>query len=219
MNFNLIKFLTDVSTFVILMPLLVGGMSCIRLSKDSLLILGVVFFGSIPQLLNFFQPCEELLNNVLYNLYTPLEFLLYGLLFAKKWQDAAERKIFSISIILYFFLSIIFVAKWGIEDDFIYSWAWTNNLIYVIWILVFLYGQYNKNVSLIFTPGVPFFWFLIGILLYAPCTMLVFSMWDFLYQNKSDTANTLRIIHAVFNINMYVFFTIGFLKDSLNFKK
>lgn len=215
---DLQKLLHDVSSWSIILPLLLGSLFIRNLTRDSLLILAAVILGSISQLINFFYPNAEAFLVIIYNLYTPAEFIFFYALFANKWLKTIRKQIFEILGGLYLIISICIVSTWGISNTFISSWAWINNLFYVVWIMMLLYEQYFKSIAFLIIPSIPFFWFVIGILFYAPCTMLAFSMWDYMEKSKSDLAVLLKIIHHIFNINMYIFFTIGILIDSKKLK-
>lgn len=215
MQFEIVKILHDISSMSILVPFLVGTFLYARLSKDSRLIFFVVFFGAVSQLMQFYFPKETATLNILYNLYTPIEFGLILFLFLGKWKTIIAKRIFYVSIAFYFFVSLFFLFKSGIFDDFLSTWAWVSNLTYVIWILAFLFEQYQEKSILVFRPSAPFFWFIIGILFYSACTMLTFSFWSFMEAKNSEIGNVLKIIHHIFNTNMYIFFSIGFLKDGI----
>lgn len=211
--------LRDISSWSIILPLIIGCLLIRYLSKDSWFILGVVFAGSISQITNFFYPEKEKFLNLIYNIYTPVEFFLIYFLLKLKWHHKGREKVFNGLCLFYIAISAFFISTFDLSKDFISSWAWSNNLIYIIWIVLLLYEQYDTETIFEFSPATALFWFIIGILLYAPCTMTTFFMWDFIHESKTDLAMYLKIIHHIFNINMYVFFTIGFAKDYNQKKK
>ncbi len=200
------------SIWCIVLPLMVGVFFIKKLSVDSLLILGIVFLGTIPQLLRYFDE-KSTLQYISYNIYTPFEFILMFFLFRKKHQNRVKYRIFLASFVAYIVSSISIVIVFDIRRRFINEWVCLNNIIYTAWILLVIIEQYQVKNEIKLTLSSPFVWYLVGMFFYAPCTTLMFSLWQYIKRHPDSKLNDLWIINNLFNINMYVLFTVGFLKD------
>jgi hypothetical protein len=205
-----ISALGGVSIWIILLPLLLGILLYKQLNKESKFILWVVFLGSIPQVLRSFVNNTPLLDTA-YNLYTPAEFVLYFLMFNYKSKWALNQKMLKITFVLYIGFSIIFLQKIGISERFISEWAVTNNAFQILWVCLCLLEYYKYEDSIIGTNQ-PFFWFISGITLYATCTIVFFCLWHFI-KKEDEYKELYELIHHVFNILLYVCFTIGIIKN------
>lgn len=84
------------------------------------------------------------------------------------------------------------------------------NLCYVAWISIYILQHLLDNDEI---PDyrLPMFWYISGLILYAPATALVFSFYYFI--GKNDLVKSLWVIHDIFNTAMYLFFAMGMYKN------
>lgn len=209
------KILSEISILSILIPLLIGGLLYKTLERDSLVIFVIVALGTVPQLLRSFIESSFVLN-LAYNLYTPLEFILFTLLFVNKFNNRNIKSVFIYTVIFYGILSLIIFLITDIAVRFINEWVCINNLIYTAWILMYLIEQYKYDEVQKINYNIPYLWYITAIFFYSPCTILIFSLWHYIKLKPSSLLQNLFIIHNIFNINMYILFTIGFIKDFLS---
>ena len=59
----------------------------------------------------------------------------------------------------------------------------------------------------------PFFWYTIGILLYATCTSLVYSLWQRILRNPDSVLQNLWNLQNFFNVLTYLLFAFGFILE------
>lgn len=154
---------------------------------------------------------EPYMLTVTYNGYTLIEFVLIYLVF--KHQIKRNKWVLETLAIAYCVITGVFLAFEGIQQTFLSELVCVNNLIYTSWILVFIIEQYQEGDLLTFDFNVPFFWYLLGLFFYCPCTALVFSLWRYIKGHPDSVVSSLWIIHSCFNILMYLFITVGFLKE------
>jgi hypothetical protein len=207
---NVKDILDLLSTWSIVLPLLLGLVRLTVLSRDSKIVWGIVALGAIPQLL---PPFKEDVQNVTYNLYTPLEFFMVYLLFYNKYRTRLARLVFRGSVAVSILFSVLFWIRLGVSGRFISELVCVNNLLYTTWTLAFITEQFSADDMSRLSFRWTTFWYIAAYFLYAPCTILIYSLWDYINENRDSPLNDLRIIHYIFNISLYVFFTIGFLKD------
>lgn len=199
------RLLHQISIWIILLPLITGLWFSKKLSHKSLIILLLVIVATPPQLSSDFFP--EKLSNVLYNIYTPIEFFILYYFFKDRIYSNIGKKVFKSSFITYFVTSTVILAiQQNIEARFISEWVTVNNLIYLFWIVVYFRDQLLlPQMELSFNE--PFIWCLLGIFIYASCTSLHFILYETI-QNSY-----LKIFQSSFNILLYVLFTISLIKD------
>ena len=202
-----ISILGKISIWIILLPLLIGILGLSKLNKDSVLILLIVFIGTIPQVLNPFIKDSGILK-FLYNLYTPLEFLTYWTLFYRNIRPGKLRLIAVLILGLFCFISVSLMLKNNLFSSFVTVWVLVNNSFQLVLagmcLLTFIYSD-----DLNFSKEMPLFWFMIGIVLYASCTILFYSLWDYLKRSNDPSITFLNVIHHIFNISLYLFFGWG----------
>jgi len=208
---NWVSILGSISIWIILVPLLIGVASYSKLNYDSKLILSIVLIGTLPQVLRPFINNSSSLT-LLYNLYTPSEFIVYYFLFIKKVSLPYFKNIFVTTAVFFLLASLFFIFKQGLLNRFINEWVIINNIFQIIWICLCLMEYYKTEDSVIETNQ-PFFWFLIGITAYSTCTVVFYSLWYFIKSDSGSQTQILKIIHHIFNIALYVFFSIGLFKN------
>lgn len=210
--------LANISIYSILLPLLIGVIFFRKLSKDSRLIWGVVFAGAIPQLL---KPVIDntMTLDVFYNLYIVVEFIIVSFLFRNKFYLKRFQAVFRISIFVYVILALPIIILNGIQHRFLNEWICLNSLAYTTWILMFILEQYSNEYVFKLTYNLSFFWIITGMFLYSLCTLMIFSFWRFIETSPKNVSDILKAIHEIFNTNLYIFFTVGFLMEVIHFKK
>ena len=206
---NGITILAGISIWIIVLPMVIGISIFKKLDYDSRLVLLIVLVGSIPQIYKVFTS-EKLILRVLYNAYTPLEFCIYAFLFNRKIVLFNTRFFFSITIVLFILTSIFLLASFGVKERFLNEWVVVNNILQIFWVYIFLLDYYKFESSFVDTNE-PFFWYLCGILAYASCTSVFYSLWHSITENESF--RMLKLIHHMFNISLYLFFSVGLLKN------
>jgi hypothetical protein len=210
MNHSIGDIASDISTYSIVVPLIVGLYFIRRLSKDSLIVLGIVALGSIPELLPKFIPSIKIIT---YNLYTPFEFSMLFLLYNGRLYSWLNRKMFLVSVKIYLALSLVIVGYFGIKERFVNEWVCINNIWFTTWTLMFFAEEFQSEEGSRLSAGVPFFWYMTAYFFYAPGTLICYSLWPFLKSKDDPVLNNIWLIHDVFNTFMYVFFTVGFIVD------
>lgn len=205
------KLLDILSIYSVLLPLIMGCCLLKYISKDSYVVLGVVVLATIPQLLKPFVFNHRLLDAI-YNLYTPCEFILFFVLFNSKVYHPLRKRIILTTFVSGLLLIILSMIWFGINGRFLNELVCLSNLLYTSWILLVILDQYETEDAKI-DASTPFFWYLTGLLFYAPCTILIFSLWYYIKEHPESILTPLLIIHNIFNLTMYILFTKGIWKD------
>lgn len=209
--------LSHLSSWSVVLPFIIGIVRMRHLDTDSILILLLVTCATIPQMIHVYNP-RSTPEVISYNVYTITEFIIYFFLFyyksaAKSWRTGLVTIFF-----LYFFMATYFIYRDGIDIRFINELAVSNGIIYLIIIGFYLYQTMLSDQGDL-TPLKPFFWFTVGILLYAACTTLVYSLWQRILNSPDSVMESLWNLQNVFNILTYVLFAVGLLVAKNNFHK
>lgn len=213
---NWVSILGSISIWIILLPAVIGLIFIYKLDTDSRLILLVVLVGCIPQILRPFILNSSFLT-ILYNIYTPLEFTIYWFLFRNKITSAFRQMILNAMAAIFILISAYLIFQHGIQFRFLNEWVIWNNIFQLTWIGLCLLEYYYSEEAVIDLSR-PFFWFLTGITCYASCTAIFYSLWYFIKENRDEQFIVLNSIHHIFNILLYLFFTIGLLRNITLFK-
>jgi hypothetical protein len=206
------SFFSFLAVWIIIVPLIAGIMLLKRLDRNSFMIFLVVIAGVIPQLLHFYQP-KSVAVTIAYNLYSPIEFTLYSLLLYPCIKSAQLKKMYWLSFSIYTVIVGYLLATISVSHRFIGEWVSCNNICYLVWLaLVLINDLYAEQSILSFNN--PFIWFAIGIFGFAACTAAIYAVWPFIEKNAKSELKYLFTIQNFFNVLIYIFFTIGFLKTS-----
>ncbi|HVZ96613.1 MAG TPA: hypothetical protein VG847_07045 [Chitinophagaceae bacterium] len=194
-------------------PLVAGLLFFKYLNKESRIIFLLVIIATVPQVLTAFI-AQAVFLNTLYNIYTPVEFVMIYLLFGRQISYRLFKSIRMVSVVVFLGVSVPVVIIAGIGNRFLNEWVCAANLCYVCWIFLFILQGLLDNVEIL-DSGSPMFWYLAGLIFYAPATALVFSFYYSIGKN-SLIKDDLWVIHDIFNTFMYIFFAAGMYKNYRN---
>ncbi len=197
-----------ISIWIIVLPLLAGFINYKGLNKDSRWIFLLVIAASVPQLLTFTIDEHTALLNVSYNVYTVVEIAVFYFLFNRKFSSKESRGTLYVSVAVYFLITLYFFIRKGLAAEFLNTLVCVNNCIYMLWILLLLKEQYQVKETFIVKSN-PFMWYLLGILIYAPCSVIAFALYHYMREEESSIMANLWVIQSICNILLYILFTIG----------
>lgn len=210
--------INQISIWSILLPLTIGVLSFKKLNTDSKNILFLVLVDSIPQMARAYLGRTPLLN-YFYNIDIAIGFIIVAIFFRENFKGKKNKIYFDILMYCGFIIGSVFVFFLGIKERFINEWVCVNCFIFTTWNLLLLLELYNDD-EMITKVSPSIFTYLIGLFFYTSCTLVIFSLWHYLMNNRNSLLNNLWIIHDAFNVFMYLLFSIGFIIDSrkLNFR-
>lgn len=205
------KIALDISIWSITIPLFVGFVNFKILNQNSLIVYYLILLASIPQLLTIgFLRTSTL--NLIYNVYTPIEFGFIFYLMSRNIYISLLRKLLIAISFLFVFLSLYLIASTGINGRFLYEWVCYANLCYFCYCILIIFQNLINEKDLLHYD-MPMFWFLSGLLLYTPCTFFVFALYPFIYKSDNIIIKNLWIIHNIFNTVLYIFYAVGLYKN------
>lgn len=197
-----------ISIWIVVLPLVAGVINYKGLNRDSRWIFLLIIVALAPQLLTFIIDSQNKVLNISYNLYTVAEFAILYVLFYNKYHLAFYNTIFRLSLWAYLVIAGWVLVTNGFADKFLNDLVCYNNIIYTVWILFFLKEQYHLKDTVI-TQSNPFAWYLLALLIYAPCTIIVFALYYYIRAKANPVLMNTWIIQSVCNILLYLFFTAG----------
>jgi hypothetical protein len=204
-------FFSAISSWIILVPLVIGLCLYKRLDRDSRWIFYLVVLATVPQILTPFIPHTRFLGLV-YNIYTPAEFALTYCFLGLKLQRKAFRMLSLIPVVCFAVISVWLVLLYGLENRFLNEWVCVANVSYLCWAFLFILESLLNEVKLL-NPALPLFWYISGLVLYTPCTIFVFSLCYYIANSQHPFISRLWIVQSVFNTALYVLFAIGLYKN------
>ena len=198
-----------ISIWIVVLPLIAGLINYRGLNSDSKWIFFMTIAAVPPQILTYFFVFNETSwLNFSYNLYTPVEFALAYGLFREKYERSINRRLLNLSALLYLVASLYFVVANGMMNQFIERWVCVNNLIYILWIMIFLKEQYSSDSFAIHKYN-PFAWYILAFIIYAPCTLVLFCLYYYIRGPHRAELWNLWLIQIICNILLYLFFAVG----------
>jgi hypothetical protein len=211
MNFS--EIILQLSIWSIIVPLVAGCFLFKKLDKPSLIMFAIVVLATIPQLLTVTMHHNKNLN-IIYNLYTLLEFILMYLLFGRNLQTRIFRYLNVAAIIGFYTLAIVEIANYGMRAWFLNALVAASGIVYLVWIFLYILENLLKDQTIL-NPQLPVFWYTVAWLLYGASTSFVFSMANYIDNSKNPFIHNLWTIQGVFNVILYLFFAIGFYQSYL----
>lgn len=198
----------SISIWIVVLPFVAGLINYKELNRDSRWIFLVVLAALPPQLLTAIIGHEDKILNISYNLYTIAEFVILYVLFYNKYHLVFYNTVFRLSLWVYLLIAGWVIVADGFSDKFLNDLACYNNIIYTIWILLFLKEQYHLKDTVIKKSN-PFTWYLLALLIYATCSIIEIALYYYIREKATRELMNIWIIHSVFNILLYLFFTVG----------
>ena len=163
--------------------------------------------------MRYFTGDDNLLH-IVYNIYSPLEFIFLALFFEDKFDLPSHQKCYRYSIAFYIPICVLLLVTIGIKGRFVNEWVCVNNLVYTGWCLMYITQQFRserEDFAGIREPGL---WYVAGWFFYASCTLLNYSLWHHIKYSSDPVVKNLTIIHSLFNIALYLFFSVGLFIDA-----
>jgi len=208
------KIIWYISVWSVLLPFLTGILLYRRLDHHSRIIFAIVVAAIPPQLLTLPFPHSGTLD-ILYNIYTILEFVLVYFLFAGSITGTLKK-----AFLAPFFPFLAFVTysiySQGLKPYF-NEWVCAANIAYLYWMFLFVLECLDRDMKWLDT-GLPIFWYCSALILYAPCTVFVFSLYAYIDRSTNPFIHRLWSIHGIFNTSMYVMFAIGLARNPIRIK-
>jgi hypothetical protein len=201
----------QLSIWSVVLPLVAGFLFFKQLDEPSRIVFYVVVLATLPQLLTASLHHSKNLN-IVYNIYTPLEFIFIYFLLGNKYTKPIFRYISLCLVAVFFILLTVMIAWFGLYWKFLNELVCAANTIYLIWIFMFILQSLLTDQKLM-NHRLPMFWFISGLLIYTPCTIFVFALAYYIENSKNPVIHNLWSIHGVFNVTMYCLFAIGFYKS------
>jgi hypothetical protein len=180
-----------------------------KLHVNSRLIFLLCTASAVTQISVTLNPAKAF---VLFNIYTPIEFTIAFFFFKVSFFSKRGKIIFNTLGAIGFSMAILFLLFSSVKGRFISEWVCFNNIIYVAWILLLVLEIYEDD-SIFLHKEMPLFWFLLGMFFFTSCTILIFSFWDYIMVTQNKYITALWSVYSLFNIFMYVAFSIGLLLD------
>jgi len=218
------EFLSLGSTWIIILPFVVGSILFAYLTFNSKLVLLLVILGLIPHV--FFGVSSKfpgLPINFSFNLYAIIEFIIMFIICRSVIQSnfpyftAVRRWTFLSSIVLYVFISTFLILRHGIRHVFVSELVFVNSFMFTAWILLYFYLILIDDRSE-FTFQHSTTWYFISYLLFSATSALVFIFWNY-KASGIIILKSFSYIKNLFNIVLYVFIAAGFFMDYKNSKK
>ena len=195
-----------------MLPVIIGILTLSKLQANSRLICLLVIAGAITQISAHYLK-NYALTCIGYNIYIPIEYTIIFFFFKTSFFAVSRKKIFYFLAFAGFCMVLYFPVFVGIRGRFISEWVCFNNIIYTAWILLFILDIY-ENDSIFLSQKMPLFWYLLGMFFYTSCTILIFCFWNYINTVKNSYFPKLFQIYSIFNIFMYIAFSIGLLLDA-----
>lgn len=202
------------SSLFVVIPLIIGIIRKTYLYKTTLtifILLAVTFFIEI---VNIFCSLRGINNMFIFDLFTPVEFILFAL-FYKSFFDTITKSY------IHYIIIVLFLVTAAFDTFFINDLLTINNfsdsiecIVFILYSLIAFFFIMKRLMyeNLLNTS---FFWINIAILIYFAGNLFLFLFSSHLQQNDHAQYLALYNIHSVTNILYYILISIGFWKAAV----
>lgn len=207
MEKSLATFITDVSMYSVALPAIAGLLQYYRLKDVGKVLLVLVFLSISTEIVARWLRYDAPSQNLVYYLFTTLEFSLLTYVFAQGLKSFFKPAFFW-GIATFFLLFVLTDMIWisGIAQFNSYSTA-IEGLILIFLSLCWFYKTLQE-LKIKHLEREPLFWISTGILLYFSSNLFIFLFTN--YVNSSNRALFIIWgIHGIFSILLNIFYTIA----------
>lgn len=202
------QILNITSIYSVFIPIIIGVKNYSRLDTNAKVLLLLLAFASIPHVATSIYGSKSL-PYVYYNGYILIEALLWPLIFILSIKSPFMIKLYFILWVANLSTPIIYLSFNDFFNKFYSQLVCFNSFFQIIFIILFFYEINRRNVFITLKRE-PMLWFCTGLLFYSTCTFFLFLFYKKInsYMTKSEL-NILWQIHNIFNILMYLLFSLG----------
>ena len=150
-------------------------------------------------------------NHFIINIYLPVNFSFYFLIFSKAFETKKLKKIIYTTFIIYLLFAlydIIFIEGFYYFNT--YSYCLGGILIVICCLLYFMWLFTSDRLMNYFT--LPMFWISTGLLFFYVGSLVLMSLMGYIIENHLDPhGHIYQFISVTLNVLLYGAFTISFL--------
>ncbi len=167
----------------------------------------------IPQMISII-PYFKGKRYIYYNLYTIPEILFsFTFLWILMDKKKPSNHLIKLFLPIFFGVFIWLLLREDISKRFFFECVAICNLMIVYGVLNIIYHAIQSN-SITIKSNQPESYFITGLFFYAPLTVIIFSLWNFLQSHPDSVVHNLYIIHSITNSVMYALFAFGIAIDA-----
>ena len=197
-----------ISTFSALLPITVGATLIIKAGYPHRLLLFLILYGFLTDVLVGYLYLHNytLISQFLFNIYSPVECILFCLILHSILSSSAEKKFISIfaiiSIAVWLYLNVDFnPLKW--HDTFLNAYYVTIYQMIIACLAASVLLQLTQQQHAMAT--LPIFWLSLGVFIYCFCTFVVNGL------VQTNALEEIWWLHNIINIIATLIFTQAFL--------
>lgn len=208
------EFITDLSLYSVLMPVIIGVFRFKYLSALQKMIALLVLSTLLGEVGNFVL--DKLLGNNLpvAHLFTLVQFILLIKIMEQGLHPMIPKKIFKGLLITFIIVALMDAFWWnGIYSFNSYSRPLAS-YIFIFLALCFFYKTL-KELKIKQLELEPLFWISIGLIIYFSGSQLIFLFTNFI-KTSNEALLTLWGIHAIFNIVLNITYSIALWIKPMN---
>lgn len=181
--------------------------------KDLKVLAVLLFFSILSELLAYTSHLTDYSYYIVYNIYLPLEYVLYAYYFSLNFKNSLVRKIFLFSIPVFVIVSIIFSVLIGFRK---YPGLQINieGIFLIVQAIIGLFSIEPKINSKI--TSIPFFWICVAVLVYHSGIFTYNGLYHYVMEQNSSLGRKLSFyILQISNYILYICFSIAFVCSRL----
>ncbi|AXT52137.1 hypothetical protein D1818_15295 [Aquimarina sp. BL5] len=208
MNEEFFKFLGNVSSFVVVVPLLLATYRFKKLNKVQIRLLYLLGLVLIVEFVSNMLWRQKINNLPLYHFYAVIEFLLIINIYRKVLSGIFSKNFF---VILGVGFGIFSLANTLFFQDL---YTFNSNVTTLMGLLVIFFSlsyfyALLKEVKYSALETNPMFWINSGFLIYFSSNLILFFINNNMFKGSTEASYLVWGLHAIVNIVLTIFYTIA----------
>jgi hypothetical protein len=208
MSEELFDILGNISSFIVIIPLILSGYKFKSLNSVQKKLLYLLIIVLIVESVSNILWYQKINNLPVYHFFTVIQFLLIVNIYREALSQIFSKLFFtslSIGFIVFAIINIIYF-----QDFFTFnSNATTLTGVIVIFFSLSYFYALLKEVKYSALETNPMFWINSGFLIYFSSNLILFFMNNTLFKGVTEASLILWGLHAIINIVLTIFYTVA----------
>lgn len=209
---SIIKAISTIATFSVLIPLIAGFIKFNRGSRISYILFGYVFVSCLVDAGGYITGRNGINNNWMSHVFVPLEYLFFSSVYYVAVRSELWKKVIYASFWLFLGFCVLNVFLWEPLDQFNGKARVLESALLIAMVLLYFYHNIKQRDEPDFLKE-PLFLFSAAILVYFSGTVVIFSFLEALMQESMELARAFLNVMRVLLIMLNVVIAVVLLKD------
>lgn len=208
----MIVLFVHITTFTILIPIIIGITRFSKLEKETKWLWYMLIPVALIQFFSIWWQNYVMKNNLpFFYLYILIEILFLAKLYGLYLKESKFKLFIPITTLLFVVVFFIrFITNWESIWEYSTYLRTLEGMIVIIFASSYFVHEYRKQ-EVMYLQRSASFWISGGLILYFSCNLLLFGFSELVFSQEKSIFQSIWVIHTIVLILLYISFTIAFL--------